>query len=272
MTRHRSDEELEAMALNVRRALGTEQVPAPSMMSVIKSLPRLSGLADFSVRIVRDGELSDAEAYADCDRKQLVVRESVFAALLDGLPRARMTIAHEIAHLLLGHRGAKFRATGKDLRSLQVPETRAAESEAKRFAGYFLALYTHVLECQTAEEIARKCHISLEAAQIRLAQVESRLRKDAGRSRELPSSVIDFLEEERKRGHPVRSIGHFDSVPKRVNVAVVTEREHRANRRIFEAHLQGFARKSCGECGNLTLDKDGNCLTCRTCGDTGLAD
>ena len=35
-----------------------------------------------------------------------------------------------------------------------------------------------------------------------------------------------------------------------------------------EAIMKGYVGDSCGECGNFTLVRNGNCLKCNTCGST----
>mgnify|MGYP000677244080 CR=1 FL=1 len=36
----------------------------------------------------------------------------------------------------------------------------------------------------------------------------------------------------------------------------------------LKAKMQGFEGDPCGECGNLTLVRNGTCLKCNTCGGT----
>ncbi|MBV9827478.1 MAG: hypothetical protein JO001_17710, partial [Alphaproteobacteria bacterium] len=52
-----------------------------------------------------------------------------------------------------------------------------------------------------------------------------------------------------------------------VTVATVTPGDTRLEQ-IREARMKGYEGDSCGECGNFTLDRNGTCLKCDTCGST----
>ena len=80
------------------------------------------------------------------------------------LGRKRFTVAHELGHIFLGHpliAGYHARTTGENL-----PQT---EKAANVFASRFLAPACVLwgLNAHTADEIARFCEISAEAAEIR---------------------------------------------------------------------------------------------------------
>jgi hypothetical protein len=58
----------------------------------------------------------------------------------------------------------------------------------------------------TAQEIAKRFDISLAAATIRAQEIARLKRLQGGERRPLPRGVIDFLEEQRKKGFVVTSI------------------------------------------------------------------
>jgi len=58
----------------------------------------------------------------------------------------------------------------------------------------------------TAEELADRFDISVTAARIRLQELERAERKRLGISRPLPSSVVKFLKDAKKKGYKVTSI------------------------------------------------------------------
>lgn len=81
-----------------------------------------------------------------------------------GERRRRFTAAHELAHCVLGHLG----------REISAREERSAE----RFAAELLAPLAVLCECgvSSAEETARLCGISRQAAEFRVAELAERER------------------------------------------------------------------------------------------------
>lgn len=91
------------------------------------------------------------------------------------LGRKRFTVAHELGHIFLGHpliAGYHARTTGGTL-----PET---ENEANVFASRFLAPACVLwgLNAHTADEIARLCGLSAEAAGIRAERMAELYKRD----------------------------------------------------------------------------------------------
>ena len=71
---------------------------------------------------------------------------------------------------------------------------------------------------------------------------------------------------------PLSSGGYSDgstgvSVAERPASQGPSKQETRLNR-VVEAKMKGYEGESCGECGNLTLVRNGTCLKCDTCGGT----
>jgi Zn-dependent peptidase ImmA (M78 family) len=108
-----------------------------------------------------------------------------------------------MGHYFLNHSGDRRRNPDK---SIYVnSKERIEEDEANIFASYFLVPTDLALECQTAEEIACKFQVSNRAAEIAFERVERVRRRLSGKSRELPPSVVDFLQEAKRRGHTVKT-------------------------------------------------------------------
>jgi hypothetical protein len=89
--------------------------------------------------------------------------------LLRGDVRARWTLAHEIAHLVLQHPRRLQRTRGAN-RARQADLL--FEEEANRFVSGLLAPFDRAVRCKTAEEIASAFRISLPAAQLRLRELK----------------------------------------------------------------------------------------------------
>lgn len=58
----------------------------------------------------------------------------------------------------------------------------------------------------TAEELAERFDLSISAARIRLKEIERIRRRKTGEKRPLPSGVLKYLEESRKKGFEVTSL------------------------------------------------------------------
>jgi hypothetical protein len=137
------DEDFEASARRLRRLLGIEFDDRPDMITVIFKL-KDHGLIKGYER-VPDNEMPDAEARFDPFDSILYVRESTFVAGNGQFAgeierrRARYTIAHEVGHVWLQHKGVRYRGEAGARQERLLSEVRKEEREANRFAAVFLA-------------------------------------------------------------------------------------------------------------------------------------
>jgi Zn-dependent peptidase ImmA (M78 family) len=214
--------EIEEVARRLRDQLD-DHLECPDVISMFDGLKEIYP----GLRLVRvlDEDLPEREAKTDCYAKTITARESVFYACLKGEPRARMTIAHEIGHIALGHSGTRHRQNI----SIGTRDEKREENEAWQFARVFLAPTYLAVACRSADEIAEKLGLSGEAADVRFAQVaelakrgiepsqrwKSRTRtsddvRDSRGRRVLPKSVVDLLTEAERRGHRITALDRRD--------------------------------------------------------------
>ena len=155
---------MDARVQSLRRALGLADHPALDLLDIIEF--RLKYIyAGFKLKIVPDSELPNAEAEADCEKKTITVRQSVYDDLCCGSSRARMTIAHEIGHLAL-HQGILQRST----LLLDSPE----EAQARQFAACLL-MPTHLIErYRSVKKVVGIFQVSEEAAKRRIREIARR--------------------------------------------------------------------------------------------------
>jgi Zn-dependent peptidase ImmA (M78 family) len=128
---------------------------------------------NFDYRRVPDKEMPDAEAKWFSEDFELSMRESVFVGMQRGEPRARMTVAHELSHYILGHKGHLNRSVTKSAVEVSVRHIVNQESEARRTAPIILAPEYLIREGATVAEIISSFGLSEEAAMIRKEEIEA---------------------------------------------------------------------------------------------------
>jgi len=254
--RHREDEEFEEIARATRRKLGIEYQLQPDMVTVLFKLQQL-GMID-SYKRVPDGNMPDDLGAFDPDSRIMHLRDSTFVAANDVLERkperqrARFTIAHELGHVVFGHKRTRHRNISDRSIEKIAPSIIRDENEADKFAASFLAplylagnpLLAH------AGQVAERFGLSNRAAEIRLEELQRLYRRAHKLPRPLPKSIVGFLENAKKGGARIESLE--------------IERE----RLRAEAKAKGYEGEMCGKCGNFTLVRNGPCTKCDTCGST----
>ncbi|MGY4176782.1 Zn-dependent peptidase ImmA (M78 family) [Bradyrhizobium sp. USDA 4518] len=200
---HRTDEDLEDVARRFLRKIGLEHQVKPDMMTIISKLKHVD--PSFKYRRVADRDMPDAEARWSSDATEISLRESVFIGMQKAEPRARMTVSHELSHYLLKHEGHLNRSTVKTVVEISARRIAHQESEARRLAPIILAPEYLVPEGASVEDIMTMFGLSHEAAVIRKDEIEAVRRRRRGEKRPLPQSIIDYLKEAKRRGHPVRT-------------------------------------------------------------------
>lgn len=203
MFAYRTDESLEHLGRDFRIRLGIEHVHQPDLLTVITKIKRID--PSFNYRRVPDADMPDAEACWDSDECVLSMRESVFVGIQRGETRSRFTVAHELAHYILGHKGHRNRSTNKLHKDISAPLVKHQESEANRLAPIILAPEYLVKDEATIEDIQRQHALSLESALLRKDEVDRIRRRRSGELRPLPESIKEFLRDARGKGIPIRT-------------------------------------------------------------------
>jgi putative toxin-antitoxin system antitoxin component (TIGR02293 family) len=167
MDRTKTESEIRRAALDLRTALGLSDQTAPDIRATLTKLPKILNV---QVTYVRDSDAKEAEAWVNLKSRRLFVRESIFNNLLYGDARSRWTVAHELGHLVLEHKGRPLRRTPG--RTWSRDRTEQREREANIFASEFL-VPGHLAKGKTAEEIRRYFQVSGEAAAKRFVELKS---------------------------------------------------------------------------------------------------
>jgi hypothetical protein len=203
MALFKSDEELEALVRKFLSRLGMEFQVRPDLMTMITKIKRID--PGFNYGRVPDHEMPTAEAQWDSANRIIWMRDSVFAGMQRGEPRDCMSVAHEIGHYLHNHKGLLNRKSG--IRSADIPTAaiRHQESEARRTGAIILAPEYLIPENASVDSIIAKFGLSAEAAIYRFEEVNRIRRRRKGEKRPLPSSIVDYLREAKRRGYVVRT-------------------------------------------------------------------
>jgi hypothetical protein len=183
----RSAKEIEAITLAWRDRLGVPNDWAPDVVRLLENeLPKLHRLGQFALVTRSDAEMGDAEAYTEFNPPHIVIRNSVYqlARKLDG--RSRMTLAHELGHLVM-HPGAGRLRTDFSRLKTKVKPFESAEWQANKFASFFLMPSHIIREFVSPAQIAESCHVSQQAARIRFNEI-------AHPSRPLPECIRQAIE------------------------------------------------------------------------------
>lgn len=183
----RSAKDIEALTLAWRDALGIQNVWAPDMVRLLENeLPKLPKyFSTYSLAVRPTAEMGDAEAYTEFDPPHIVVSNVVYQEARKQQGRARMTLAHELGHLVMHPGAAKFRAEFAAAPT-KLPFYESAEWQANKFASLFL-MPTHIVrEFNSLPQLVDCCKVSHAAARIRFDEV---IRPNKA----LPNCVLDVI-------------------------------------------------------------------------------
>lgn len=149
--------------------------------------------------------MPNEKAFADCDDKIIYYRESTRYDLKNGSKEARFIFLEEIGHIVLGHKGIRNRSSRERIYEKSNFQVNIDEREARRFAAAVLAPFDRIKPEWDAIAISQEFQISFIAAEFRKQEFDKWYRTSRSISRELPQCAIDFLQEAKNRGYPVKA-------------------------------------------------------------------
>lgn len=200
----RNIDELEQIAARIRCAAGLESVGTFDVIDAVEHrFPKI--FPGLKLIRVSDEQLPHTQAEANSSTNTIVIRESTYHQAKDWQPRARLILIEEACHIALGHTGPRYRrhpAQGK----IYCQTEKRDEHEARQLAALLLAPTALAKECSSPEEIAERFYLSDEASMYRWEEVQRFKRRESQTRRQLPPGVIDFLREQKRKGHPVTSL------------------------------------------------------------------
>lgn len=165
----RTAREVEVLANDIRRALGLEAESRVAMLPLLElALPEL--IDGYEFRVVEDWALGGAEAVTDSHRPIIAMTNRTYQALRRSEPRARMTAAHELGHLMMHCGTPTYYAFGREEDPLTCPER-----QANNFAAAFLMPEKPFKRLRTVSDIRRTFGVSTDAALCRARKLGHRI-------------------------------------------------------------------------------------------------
>jgi uncharacterized protein DUF955 len=148
---------------SIRRQLEIDEPFFPIVEVVELVIPRI--ISGFFLDVCDEGEMTKrfgtgCHGMTFPDEKVMHIREDIYQRARRGEGRDRLTLAHELAHLLL-HAGQRFARRA----SRGVKPYVQSEWQANCFAGELLVSYRHIQKCKTPYDAAELFGVSLQAAE-----------------------------------------------------------------------------------------------------------
>ncbi len=164
----RSAGEIECLAYDWRRTLDIQDQWAPDLLDILQNkLPNLFPGFEFVPQ--SSEQLPHAEAFTRHPR--IFARTTVIEGARAWNGRDRFTLSHELGHLFM-HPDAPSPRMVAGNRAAPIDDfRRSAEWQASKFASFFLLPEYIVRQFSSAEELAKHCKTSYEAASHRFKQV-----------------------------------------------------------------------------------------------------
>lgn len=169
----KSVREIRFITRKLREMLGINHLKSCPIMSIFELFGIYAPFAEYSLEIVEDNDpvLGNRLAATFPESKTIRVKNCVYEKACQGDGQARFTMTHELGHLLLGHKLDVSFARRLTNANESVPPYRDSEWQADAFAGEFL-MPKDVVENMPIEEICKKCRVSYQAAETRLALLQ----------------------------------------------------------------------------------------------------
>ena len=165
-----SRQQIREYAYLIRKQLHMENTLYFPVAHFLEALPILLGDPDFCFWVDEDCNFSSGvHAEYIPEENGIRIRNSVYIGACNGNGRDRMTVMHEIGHVLfIKHSQIAFHRRFQP--GQEFPCYKDPEWHAKCFAGEFL-VPAHLVGNLSPAEVAQKCGVSLQAATYQLSKI-----------------------------------------------------------------------------------------------------
>ncbi len=155
--------EIRSLAWEVRSNLSLDKKPYLDVIAMFEwILPQV--FDEFTFEYCGTNEMGENHGLTNVKNKTILIREDVYERACDGRGRDRMTIAHEIGHLMLHSEGRVFMRRGTG----EIKAYRDPEWQAKAFAAELLIPSHFANTFGTLIEASRGFGVSTAAAKFQL--------------------------------------------------------------------------------------------------------
>lgn len=158
--------DIREMARFIRKVAGQENdlcFDIVKFLDVI--LPKID--PDFNLIIEEESAMGECHGLTYPDRNEIHIRRDVYERACEGYGRDRLTMAHELFHLLQHEkRNISYARVNGDV---EIERFRDPEWQASAFGGELLVPW-HLTKGMNAMEIAQQCKVSYAAARTQIAK------------------------------------------------------------------------------------------------------
>ena len=149
--------------LNLKKMIGWEnQLYFPILYFTENVLPLL--IPDFQFEVLPKSDMGNKHGQTFPSQKLIFIREDIYIGAIEENGRDRLTVAHEVGHLLLHDEKGIYlcRTESPKQKTYEDPEW-----QASAFGGELLAS-SWLIRGMTIEEVSRQCRVSTSAAKVQL--------------------------------------------------------------------------------------------------------
>lgn len=159
--------DIRTLTHQIRSMLSITNLHFPIMEFVEFGLPSL--IDDYELSIMPIEDMPGTHGLTIPQESKIILREDIYEGALNGNGRDRMTVAHELGHLLM-HKNISF---ARSMPNVRIRAFESSEWQAKCFSGELLipANKREILLNMTPIEVAQVCGVSLEAAEYQLQKI-----------------------------------------------------------------------------------------------------
>lgn len=154
-----SRKQIREIAYSVRKVLRWDEPYFPIVEVIEHLLPRLD--ENFVFIVETASEMGDEHGRTFPDENVIMIRDDVYEGACDGQGRDRMTMAHELGHLIL-HEGLPL---SRRVPRETIPAYRSSEWQANCFGGELLISAQHINQCADYLDAITLFGVTDEAAQ-----------------------------------------------------------------------------------------------------------
>jgi Zn-dependent peptidase ImmA (M78 family) len=249
----RSDAEVRRIAERTKAEYSAFGQRPVDILRILKSgsVPTIYGRKKLIFLVVDDAELGRADGKTEYSKGvvTITVKRSVHDQAIRGGVRARMTLAHELAHAVMHHSAPFLRVVGATgVADNTIAPYESAEHQAKVFAAAFLI---HEDEATKIVACALRTHRNDEAAE---AHATRDISTEFGVSQEAAEVAFDHLTEKLKRRESA------------LRVRKIADQTIAAIRKAATARQPTFLEHPCINCTLRTLVPEGTKVRCMSCG------